>query len=422
MQKLLLELLEEFHDKINQFDGSTWRQLNFPSMPNKIMVAVGMRRTGKTYFLLQTIKALLKKKTPISHILYLNFEDDRLYPLTQDKLSTLIDGFYKLYPENHNHICYLFLDEIQNIEQWPLVIRRYFDTKKTKIYLTGSSAKLLSKEIATSLRGRSIATEVWPFSFSEYLSAKQVAIKTKVIGKKTIDQLIPHFVNYLNEGGFPETVLLNSPDRIRILQDYVDVVIFRDIIERYNITNLVLIKYMVKIIIKNTGTSFSVNKFYNDLKSQGFTVGKTTIHDYLSYIEDAYVAFTVPLYSESIRKIQTNPKKIYAIDPGLVNAYTMGFAKNMGHLFENVIYLDLRRRGDEVYYYLTNNRYEVDFLTKDRLGKWHLYQVVWDYENKETLEREVRALKEAEKELNIKGQLITPESYLTNPILPLNSF
>lgn len=412
MNELIQELLEELQAKITAFTSSTVRKVQFSAAPNKIKVAIGMRRVGKTYLLLQTIQNLLKKNIPFNRILYLNFEDDRLFPASQETLRNLIDGFYSLHPENHHHLCYLFLDEIQNVESWPRVIRRYFDTKQTEIYLTGSSAKLLSKEIATSLRGRSIATEVWPFSFNEYLLAKNFPLKTEVLGKITRDHLQQQLTNYLQEGGFPETTHQQSFDRPRILQDYVDVVIFRDIIERHKITNITLIKYMIKTLLKNTGSLFSANKFFNDLKSQGFVISKTTVHDYLGYLEDAYMIFTVPLYAESVRKTKTNPRKIYGIDTGLVNAYTTSFSHNWGHLFENLIYLDMKRQSREVYYYLTKERYEVDFLTKDLSGDWHLYQVVWDTSDNETLQRETRALHAAEKELGIKGTLITPASYV----------
>ena len=205
--------------------------------------------------------------------------------------------------------------------------------------------------------------------------------------------------------------MINS-DRTAILQDYVNVVVFRDVIERHKITNITLVKYLLKTLLKNSATLFSVNKLCNDLKSQGFNVSKNTIHDYLSFFEDAYLVFSVPLYAESIRKMQTNPRKNYVIDTGLVNAYTLGMVKGLGHLFENLVYLDLRRRGHEIYYYLTKTRKEVDFLTKDKSGKWHLYQVAWNMDDKDTLEREVNALQEAESELKIKGEIITPEMYL----------
>lgn len=413
MRSRLQPFIEEFQKSILTFHDATPRELSLPDLCNKIKVVIGMRRTGKTHFLLQRIKKMLSDNPAIlTRILYLNFEDDRLLPLTASTLGELLDEFYTLYPENHDKECFFILDEIQNVPQWEITVRRFFDTKKVDIYLTGSSAKLLSKEIATSLRGRSLATEMWPFSFNEYLVAKKIAPPKKPFGKISQDRFLKILRDYLQSGGFPEVINLEAIDRNRILQDYVDVVIFRDIIERYNISNITLVKYLIKTLITNSGAPFSVNKFFNDLKSQGMNVSKMTIHDYLGYIEDAYLVFSVPLYSESLRKVQTNPRKIYTIDTGLIYAYTNSISENLGHLFENLFYIDLRRRGYEVYYYLTAERYEVDFLVKDYKNELQLFQVVWDASNSETMEREKRALKAAEKELNIKGKIITPDIFL----------
>lgn len=416
MHHILPTLLEEFHDKMKNFKIGVKRDISFPKMDDKIMVAIGMRRVGKTYFLLQNIAELLKT-IPLSRILYINFEDDRLLPMNQTKLGELIDAFYSLYPENHDFECYLFLDEIQNVTHWHEVVRRYFDTKKVKIFLTGSSSKLLSKEIATSLRGRSFAKEIWPFSFLEFQEMKNDSClwnDNKILGKQTLDKLKYALNNYLDQGGFPESILLNTPVRNQLLQEYVSIVIFRDIIERYNITNISLVKYLIKTMLKNAGGSLSTNKLFNDLKSQGFQVGKMTIYDYLDYIEEAYLGFRVPLYSESLRKVESNHKKIYAIDTGLINAYSSSLSKNRGHHFENLVFLDLKRKGHDVYYYLTKTRNEIDFLSKDLYGNWHMYQVCFDLSNQNTHELEVRSLEEAEKEIGIKGSIITPDSYFTS--------
>lgn len=414
MHPLFPTLLEEFHSKINAFTDGVKREARFPDIPHKIMVAIGMRRTGKTYFLFQKISELLKT-IPLHRILYINFEDDRLLPLNTQQFASLLDSFFAYYPENHDQESYLFLDEIQNIEGWHTVIRRYFDTKKVRIYLTGSSAKLLSKEIATSLRGRSFAQEIWPFSLQECLRAKSIELPTAPLGEQSKNKLKKELLVYLQQGGFPEVFFVKSEeDRRQILQDYVSVVILRDIVERHKITNLTLIRYMIKTLLKNVGCAFSINKFFHDLKSQAFNVGKTTLHDYLGYIEDSYLAFSISLYSESLRKTQTNPRKIYAVDTGLVNAYVSGMNANIGHYFENLVYLDLKRYGHEVFYYLTRTRKEVDFISKNKQGKWHLYQVCWNMEDPRTLERETSALKEAEKELGITGEVITPDTYFSS--------
>ncbi len=412
INELISTLHQEFLRNLTQLGLRVPREVDFPKVEGKIKVAIGMRRSGKTSLMQHKIHSLITQGVSPKQILYINFEDERLPHLDAQSLGELLDAFYTLYPENHHLLCYLFLDEIQNTEDWPRTIRRIFDSKKVQIYLTGSSAKLLSKEIATSLRGRSIAIEVFPFSFNEFLLSQQFTPSSAVMSRETWDQKYQYLLKFLDHGGFPEVITLETPDRVRILQDYVDVVIFRDIVERYGITNIVLIKYLIKILLNYSGRGFSVTKFYNDLKSQGFSAGRATVYEYLSYLEDAYLIFTVPLYSESVRKSQTNLKKIYTVDTGLIQACTLSFSKNWGRLFENLIYLDLRRRGDEIYYYLTTDgRYEIDFFTRSLDGTLHLYQVCWD-DTDEVYQREMRALTIAEKELKVQGKLVTLKSYL----------
>lgn len=413
---VLTLLLQEFHDKLKSLHNLVPRIATFPNIENKINVAIGMRRTGKTYFVFEKIIQLLDAGVARTEILYINLEDDRLLPLSANKLAKLLDNFYSIYPENHEKKCYFFLDEIQNVDDWAIVIRRFFDSKNVAIFLTGSSAKLLSKEIATSLRGRSLATEIWPYDFNEYRMAINNVIDTTIYGAKTRDKLMLVFRQYLDIGGFPEVVCYDRNIRDQTLQDYVSIVTFRDIIERYNITNSAVIKYMITVMLGNVAKLFSINKFYNDLKSQGYKISKDSLYDYANYLEDAYLLFSVPLYSESIRKVQSNPKKIYAIDTGLVRAMTFDPGKDLGRLFENLIYLDLRRRGFEIYYYLTSDRYEVDFLVQTRKGEKELIQVTWDMTDEETKNREERALNVAMDELKIPGQIITVDSYLCDGI------
>ncbi len=276
------------------------------------------------------------------------------------------------------------------------------------MFITGSSAKMLSKEIATSLRGRSINTEMWPLDFREYPGRERYPLE---MSKKTSDKFHADFYNYMIAGGFPEVIFYDSSTRIRVLQDYVEVVLFRDIIERYNISNITLVKYLIKKILHSAGRQMSIHKLYNDIKSQGIKIGKNTLYNYLKYIEDCYLVFTVSLYSESIRAVQSNPKKVYAVDTGLIRAFTL-IKEDYGNLFENIVYLSLRRSGFDIYYYLTKERYEVDFLAKDTFGNLKLFQVCYDMKHEPTFQREKRALDIAKKELNIEGEIITPENFL----------
>lgn len=409
-------LLGEFYDKLDLLKEVVTREVQFPIAPNKIKVAIGMRRVGKTYLLYQQILKLLSEGVNKKAILYINFEDDRLLPLDEQKLAQLVEAFYSLCPENHDRKCFLFLDEIQNVKNWPLVIRRLHDTKNVEIFLTGSSSKMLSKEIATSLRGRSLAIEVWPYSFNEFLSAKKTSIDRSLFSKKTQDHLTLLFQTYLSEGGFPEIVSYDPDIKQKTLQEYLDVLIYRDIIERHNIKNPAPIKYMILSMIHNAGKPFAINKFYNDLKSQGYQIGKDALYEYADYIEDVYLAFSTALYDKSIRKTQTNPKKLYVIDPGMIRALTLDYDNDLGRLFENVVFLDLKRQGCTVHYYLTAERYEIDFLAQTPRGQKKLFQVTWNMQDKNTMEREKRALESGMKELKIDGEIVTLESYLRHGI------
>ncbi len=300
--KILQILLGEFRDKLSLLKNIVKRDVKFPDAPNKIKVAIGMRRVGKTYFLYQQILKMINQGVSKTAILYINFEDDRLFPLDEQTLAKLVDSFYSLYPENHDRKCYLFFDEIQNVKNWPIVIRRLHDTKNIEIFLTGSSAKLLSKEISTSLRGRSLAIEIWPYSFYEFMRSKNLIIDRTLYDKKTQDKLFQIFHKYLTEGGFPEIISYDTDVKQQTLQEYLDVVIFRDIIERHNIKNTTLIKYMILSMIHNVGKPFSVNKFYNDLKSQGYQIGKDILYEYVDHIEDAYLAFLLAFMTNLFEK------------------------------------------------------------------------------------------------------------------------
>ncbi len=415
-QKTLQILLGEFRDKLSLLKDLVIRDARFPKAPNKIKVAIGMRRSGKTYFLYQQILKMLDEGVHEKAILYINFEDDRLLPLDEQKLAKLVDAFYSFYPENHDRKCYFFFDEIQNVDNWPLVIRRLHDTKNAEIFLTGSSAKLLSKEIATNLRGRSLAIEIWPYSFDEFIRAKKISIDRSLLSKKTQDNLMQVFHSYLSDGGFPEIISFDPDVKQKTLQEYLDVVIFRDIIERHEIKNPTVIKYMILTMIHNVGKPFAVNKFFNDLKTQGYQIGKDILYEYADYVEDAYLAFPIGIFDKSIRKVQTNPKKLYAIDSGMIRALTLNYESNLGRLFENIVYLDLKRLGCKVSYYLTFDRFEIDFLAQLPRGQKKFFQVVWDMQDPDTMQREKRALDEGMKELKIDGEIITLESYLQSGI------
>ncbi len=412
MQAILQTLQEEFCSALERTKKSTPRLYTFPKAKNIIKVAVGMRRSGKTYFLFQTIRQLLEEGFPLERILYLNFEDDRILPLDHKVMGQMIDAWYTLYPDHHNQCCYLFLDEVQNVEGWPLVLRRIMDTKNIQIYVTGSSAKLLSKEIASSLRGRSLSIEIFPYSYLEYLTAHHFDLPSKPFGQKMLDHHRSYLLDYFRIGGFPAVQSMPPNEQLETLQNYVETVIFRDVIERHQISNVALLKYFISFLLKNVAAPFSINKLYKHIKSQGYKVAKDTLYAYLTYLEDAYLIFTVPIFTESLRRMQTTPKKIYPIDNGLIVATTFNLSENLGKLLENQVYLDLRRQGKKIFYYQTSDGYEIDFITQDSRGKYEIIQVVWEASDPHTLERERRALDQAKKELGFSGKLLDYKSYL----------
>ena len=412
MQTIVQTLQEEFRATLELTEKSTIRNYQFPEAKNVIKIAVGMRRSGKTYFLFQTIRQLLSEGKLLNRILYINFEDDRLLPMGHKAMGQMIDAWYTLYPDNHNQVCYLFLDEVQNVGGWPLVLRRILDSKNIQIYVTGSSAKLLSREIATSLRGRSLAIEVLPYSYTEYLATHQLTFPEKPFGKKMLDHQQGYLLDYFRLGGFPGIQSMQAHEQLETLQNYVETVIFRDVIERHKIANVALMKYFIGFLLKNVASPFSINKFYNDIKSQGYKVSKDTLYSYLDFLEDAFLVFSVPIFTESLRHRQTTPKKIYAIDNGLVVANTFNLSENFGKLLENQVYLDLRRQGKNIFYYHTADGYEIDFVTQDSHGQYELIQVVWEANDPLTLEREKRALLQAESELGFPGRLVDWTSYI----------
>ncbi|MDF1796224.1 MAG: ATP-binding protein [Coxiellaceae bacterium] len=414
MKELLETLLSESLETLKRAQNSTPRDYTFPEAANMIKVATGMRRSGKTYFLYQTINKLIDQGINPKQILFINFEDDRLLPMNAKQMGQLVDQFYSLYPDNHQKQCYLFFDEVQNVEDWYLTVRRLYDSKNVQLYLTGSSSKLLSKEIDTSLRGRALSMEIFPYSFNEFLSANHIPPPTAPFGQASLDNMKQHLLDYFAVGGFPAVTQLPENEWRESLQGYVDTVILRDIVERHNISNVALLKYLINSLLKNTAAPFSVNKFANDIKSQGYKISKDTLHNYIAYIQDAYLIFTVPFYSESERIRQNRPKKIYTIDNGLSNACSINIHNNFGKLFESLIYLDLRRQNKKIYYHHTAEGYEIDFITIDEKNQHEIIQICWDSNDSKTMEREQRAIDVSANSLGINGKIITVRDYLKN--------
>ena len=408
MKAILSQLIDDFLER--ELPNPVAREHNFAEIPGKVDVAMGMRRTGKTFFCYQKMRELAAAGVQRDRILYLNFEDERLLDFSVKDFQAILDIYYGRFPANKDETCYLFFDEIQRIDQWELFIRRILDTEKVRIFLTGSSSKLLSSEIATSLRGRSLATEIFPFSFREYLKAKGVFTEPpKNFGSRTAAILRRAMADYFESGGFPEVLDLEPHLRVEVLQGYIDSVILKDVIERHRVGNVIALKHLVSHVMHAPGGKFSVNKFYNTLKSMGIKCTKSSLYEYLDHLIDAYLLYRVPIHTHSEKARMLNPPKIYSIDTGVLGAMTFRKSANSGPLLENLVFLHLRRLDYEMEYVSTGDGGEADFLARHRIsGKTALIQACWDMAYRKTFNRELRGLHNAMKNLAIdSGTIVT---------------
>jgi len=394
MDTLFEQIIADFQER--PLPVLTRRDAPIPALPGKIDTIIGMRRTGKSWRLYQAMQDLLGAGVPKQRLLYVNFDDERLYPLAASDLHRIPETWFRLYPDNKGHRCHVFFDEIQNVPGWEAFVRRMLDTENLQITLTGSSARLLSREIATALRGRSLTTELFPFSFREVLRHEGIdeTLDTP-LGSKRRALLANRLRHYLETGGFPEVQGVDLPYRVRILQEYVDVVILRDVVERYNVGNVLPLRYLIRHLLGAPAGTFSVNRFYNDLRSQGVAASKNTLHDFLGYLEDAYLVQSVTLDSRSVRQRQVNPRKVYPIDTGLAQAYRHAPGSDRGWLLETLVFLDLRRRGMEVSYFRSKGGHEVDFLARRSGEAARAIQVAETIADPKTRERELHALEAA---------------------------
>jgi len=383
----------------------TPRELELPIYKDFITTISGPRRVGKTFLCFQKIKKLLEDGISKENILYINFEDEKLINSDSKDLENLLNAFLEASELNKNQDLFLFLDEIQVVKNWDSWIRRVYDTKKeARIILTGSSSKLLSREISTTLRGRVYNIEVFPLSFSEYLNWKGQNLKIKSILEGGKDSIIAkkYFQEYLFTGGYP-AIFRNPQLKNEVLQSYYDSMIFKDIVERFKVSDVKKIQILAKLIFESTSREISYTNLSNKVKSLGFSMGKSTIIDYLSYFEEAYLFFQVLKYEYSFQKQLGSIKKVYCIDNGLLNSVSFSFSENKGKLLENLVFLALRGAKKEVYY--NRGKFECDFVVKEKNKVIQAIQVTYEL-NSGNRKREVKGLFEAMDKFKLKEGLI----------------
>jgi predicted AAA+ superfamily ATPase len=313
-------------------------------------------------------------------------------------LNLVVEEYYRLHPEwRDRQRAVFFLDEIQVVDGWEPFARRLLDTEQVDLFVSGSSARLLSREVATSMRGRAMEALVHPFSFREYLRhhGREPQKPPGRLPKASLSALEKALREYLVDGGFPEAQGAERRDRFELLRGYVDTALLRDVIERHAVSHPTALRWMVRQLLGNAGGSFSVNKFHNDLRGQGIPVAKDTLHAYLAHLEDAFLIRALSVAAESERRRMVNPRKVYPIDPGLIPVFDRSGKANVGHALETCVLLELERRGAEVAYVRTVGGFEVDFLARYPDGQEDLIQVCADLDTAATREREARALLEA---------------------------
>jgi predicted AAA+ superfamily ATPase len=375
----------------------TRRDARLPAVPAKVHAIIGMRRAGKTTFLRQ-LQAARRENLPPERAVFVSFDDDRLAELAVDQLAHLLEEYYRRYPElrGQETVCW-YLDEIQLVAGWERFVRRVMDSERVEIVVSGSSARMLSREVHTSLRGRGMETVIRPFSFREFLrhrgeEPEQDARQWTAAQRSLVEK---RFREYLIEGGFPETQGLAPALRIELLQGYVDTVLFRDVVERYGVSQVAALRWLVRQCLRNPAGSFSVHRLHQDLKAQGHGVAKEAVHAMLGHLLDAFLLSAVPLATESERQRNSNPRKLYPLDPGLVRAYDTSGRSNLGHALETAVLNELERRKADVAYVKTTEGCEVDFHVRHLAGGEELVQVCADLSDPATLDRELRALTQA---------------------------
>ncbi|MCP5103924.1 MAG: ATP-binding protein [bacterium] len=393
---VIKRIIRDFHQ--SALPELKHRQLEVPQGTGKIITIVGARRSGKTCFLYQLMKKLLTETCNKTHLLYINFEDERM-DLEKEDLDIILQSYRELYPDVKMGNVHLFFDEIQNVQGWDRFVRRIDDTVTKNIYITGSNSKLLSKEIATSLRGRSLTYEMFPLDFKEYLHFS--GIEADYISSKGGAAVRNGFDRFLRAGGFPESVGVDDTLRVKILQDYYNTMLFRDMVERYEIKQVHILKYFLKRLFASVTKDISVNKIYNELKSQGLKVGKNVLYEFLEAIENIYLMVILKKYAASIVKQELSEKKVYCIDNGLINAVTFRFSEDTGKLLENLIAVELLKKGKNLFFYREN--VECDFIVMEKDEVCSAIQVSLSLVDPDTRHREFRGLAAACRRFGLPG-------------------
>jgi len=374
-----------------------------PDHLKHILAIVGPRRAGKTYFMYQLIQSLLDTGNWAKQdILFVDFEDYRLSGFLAEDVDELLAAFQQLtgqYPH------FLFFDEVQHIPEWGQVLRTLHNRRRFKIIVSGSNSQLLSQEVATELRGRYEDIRMLPFSFVEYLRYREISYSLATFHTPARGRIVAAFEEYLKYGGFPEVVMLRAPSKMRkLLQSYFHTIFYRDILERYHIKARYVLDALMREILEAFSETFSIGQFEKQLKNNDLPGSKRTIANYLHYLQEAFFIIANDKFAYSPRRRIMNPKKVYLMDTGLA-ALGRPFSENRGKVLENLVAIELYRRGQETYYF--KNRNECDFIVKAGPRPTEAIQVCWKLTPRNE-KRELAGLAEALRTLELTtGTILT---------------
>ena len=318
----------------------------------------------------------------------------------------ITEAYFSLYPEKKAvETVHCFFDEIQAAPGWESFVDRLLRTERCQVHLTGSSAQLLSREIATQMRGRALSWEIFPFSFREYLDYRGIDAAGDLSTKRRLT-IVKAFGEYWERGGFPEVAGLGRDLRIRIHQEYFNTILFRDVVERHDVSHPRAVSDLAHRLVDDAASLYTVNSLTGYLKSLGHRVPKTAVSEYLEWFEDAFFLFTVRIFDASAARRNANPKKVYCIDHALIASVSSGILVNSGNLLENLVFTALRRRHPEIHYYRTRTEREVDFVVPRRGRPPLLVQACESLADPRTRKRETAALAAAMAELDVRTATI----------------
>lgn len=355
------------------------RSLQLPLNKQRIVTVTGVRRCGKSSLLHLTINRLLASGVDKEQILYIGFDDERLAYMDVSDFDEILQAYRLMYPDRPLSSVYMFFDEIQIVKGWELFVLRVYKSYCKNVYVTGSTAQMLSGEMSSALRGWPDEYTEYPLSFKEFIAFK--GVKANRYTEEGAALMANMFKSYLLTGGFPQAVLANvETERVKLLQAYFNTMLFRDMIEHYNISaSPSVVRYFLKRVFNNITKPSSVNNIYNDLKSQGLKLSKDSLYQWLDYACNIFLLHKVPKYSKSIIKQSTSLSKYYVVDFALAKSVLLPQSEEKGKALENAVYMHLARHlneNEQIYYF--NEGAECDFVIANDEGVKELIQVCWE--------------------------------------------